>query len=157
MNELYDVEAIMTKVANLFKQHLPQYISDMNTIKGDSLLPAFVAADYHLWQLRDVPAKRVSFLQFIVNNPRVKNANNNSYLVYPLQLNCMWRITDRDDMALVKARYHYIFLRILTDEIGPVFPDLEVTDVNSILAQEEDTEDNLVEFITVTFTIGLPI
>ncbi len=153
-----DTEVIMDDIAAIVKANMQAYITEVNTAKGDSLLPAFVATNYHLWTLRDVPNQPVSFLQFIPEDPQINSAHASNLIIYAIQLNAMWRIKGRDNMALIKARYHYIFARILAEKVALKYPDIEITAMNSILAMEdEDTEDNLVEFITTTFTVSLAI
>lgn len=152
-----DLETIMDDIATIMKANIQAYVTEVNAAKGDSLLPAFAAADYHLWNLRDVPNKQISYLQLIAQDPRINSANASNLIIYYIQINTMWRIKDRDNIPKIKARYHYIFSRILAEKVAPKYPDIEITDLNSILGQEEDTEDGLVEFITVTFTVSLAI
>ena len=133
---LKDIESVMDDMLENFKIYIPQYVSLMNTEKGDNILDSssiWYPQDDAFYQdsLMDFPPYSVFFLLFIATDPLIKSQNPSFDAIETYTLG--FTVAIADDMEAdrnyykVKKRYNRIIKQVIINEFTKIYSNYKIT------------------------------
>lgn len=152
-----DIEKVMDDIAAILKVKIPLKITEINTEKGDSLLPvpnfSTEPNKYQLWFLNDLPYD-ISYHQFIARAPEVTSIDTGNADKHYIGLSAIIAEDAEGDMAKKQVRLNRVFEEIINCNLYEYNKEVRIESFDMPTLNDKHN-NNVFVVSNVTFSIVL--
>jgi hypothetical protein len=145
----------MNTIKSTILSNIGTEITAINSEKGDSLLLPLVGAgsNYYLWDIDDVPAYPVAYLQEVLDEISI-GIRHDTAVTYHIRLVAIIQEDATLNMPLLKNRYLRVLMTMINKYATKLYSEISITNVASALAVSQAGLSYQLAGVTFAVTIA---